>query len=514
MNLCRIEILIAVAAFALCYLLLQGYNFNQKAFAHLYTHKTYEPSLASLSKHEAPMWWKDSKFGIFIHWGLYSVPGFAPTEYMWSERENVDNATWYKNHPYAEWYMNTYRIKGSPSREFHKKHFGKESYLDAFVPRFNQAISEWEPKNMAALFKSAGAKYAVLTSKHHDGFTLWPSNVPNPYRPAEYTHIERDLVGELGKAIKHSGMKYGLYYSGGLDWSFPGSLDGKCKDCSYRPQKPKDDEEYSNYATSHLYELMERYKPCILWNDINFPDYEKNERLYEVFAHFYSKVCPGHGIVNNRWQIKNGFNGDYLTPEYEVQDVVNSTQPWETIRGIGFSFGYNRNEGEKETMASVDIVKMLVDIVSKGGNLLLDVGPLPNGSISAIQERRLRDLGAWMAINSEGIYHTRPFLPDGAIPTGNFRYVRSKDYMALYVHVLDWDHSSFTNAVIEIPMKLKGFVIVEQFVTPTHKKELHQIQNGDKTEVHGVHFPEKKMPIVFRISTPKLLRKVVTITGF
>jgi len=103
MNLCRIEILIAVAAFALCYLLLQGYNFNQKAFAHLYTHKTYEPNLASLSKHEAPMWWKDSKFGIFIHWGLYSVPGFAPTEYMWSERENVDNVTWYKNHPYAEW---------------------------------------------------------------------------------------------------------------------------------------------------------------------------------------------------------------------------------------------------------------------------------------------------------------------------------------------------------------------------------------------------------------------------
>ena len=124
----------------------------------------------------------------------------------------------------------------------------------------------------------------------------------------------------------------------------------------------------------------------------------------------------------------------------------------------------------------------------------------------------MQDLGAWMAINSEGIYHTRPFLPDGAIPTGNFRYVRSKDYMALYVHVLDWDHSSFTNAVIEIPMKLKGFVstklqlqlynhflqvIVEQFVTPTHKKELHQIQNGDKTEVHGVHFPEKKMPVSY-----------------
>ena len=105
------------------------------------------------------------KFGIFIHWGLYSVPGFAPTDFMFSERENIDNVTWFKHHPYAEWYMNTYRIKGSPSREFHKKHYGKESYMDAFVPRFNKAIGDWEPKEMANLFKNAGAKYAVLTTK-------------------------------------------------------------------------------------------------------------------------------------------------------------------------------------------------------------------------------------------------------------------------------------------------------------------------------------------------------------
>lgn len=111
-----------------------------------------------------------------------------------------------------------------------------------------------------------------------------------------------------------------------------------------RPRKPQNPEEYSNYAVAHLYELMENYKPCILWNDINFPDFHKKERLYEIFAHFYSKICPGNGVVNDRWKI-DGFNGDFRTPEYRTLEVVDSKQPWESNRGIGYSFGYNRNEG-------------------------------------------------------------------------------------------------------------------------------------------------------------------------
>ena len=152
-----------------------------------------------------------------------------------SERSTIDNATWFKYHPYAEWYMNTARIHGSPSYDFHRKHFGKLSYIDAFVPRFNKGIQEWDPLHWAKLFRKAGAKYVVLTAKHHDGFTLWPSNVLNPYRPHQHeTQLNRDIVGELGAAVKHVGLKYGLYYSGGLDWSFPDTLNGTCRACKYR----------------------------------------------------------------------------------------------------------------------------------------------------------------------------------------------------------------------------------------------------------------------------------------
>ena len=109
-----------------------------------------------------------------------------------------------------------------------------------------------------------------------------------------------------------------------------------------KPQK--NPEEYSNYVLGHLYEIMENYRPCILWNDINFPDFHKKERLYEVFAHFYSKICPGHGIINDRWKL-DGFNGDFKTPEYRTLEQVSWSEPWESNRGVGYSFGYNRNEG-------------------------------------------------------------------------------------------------------------------------------------------------------------------------
>lgn len=251
------------------------------------------------------------------------------------------------------------------------------------------------------------------------------------------------------------------------------------------------------------------------WNDINFPDFHKKERLYEIFAHFYSKICPGHGIINDRWKL-DGFNGDFRTPEYRTLDEVDTSHPWESNRGIGYSFGYNRNEGEKETMSSRELVTLLIDITSKGGNLLLDVGPTHDGSLSHIQEQRLHDLANWMEINAEAIHGTRPFLPDGAVPSGDFRYTRTKDSMGLYVFVLDWVHRNKHEKEIHIPLKIKGYFIIEQFVTKTHIREIHQEQSHAKTILHNVHFPNdhQKLPLVFRITTPRSLKKVVTVTGF
>lgn len=512
---CTLRNFLVLSFLASFYLIFQVLQFHNESIGGLYRHEIFEPNEKSLSRHKAPGWWRDAKLGIFVHWGLYSVPGFAPTRYMFSERAAVDNATWFKYHPYAEWYMNTQRIHGSPTWEFHRKHFGKLSYIDAFVPRFNKGIQDWDPTQWARLFRKAGAKYVVLTSKHHDGYTLWPSRVPNPYRDESQTELSRDIVGELGVAIRHAGLKYGLYYSGGLDFSFPDSLNGTCKACKFRPKKPQNPEEYSNYVLGHLYEIMENYRPCILWNDINFPDFHKKERLYEVFAHFYSKICPGHGIINDRWKL-DGFNGDFKTPEYRTLEQVSWSEPWESNRGIGYSFGYNRNEGEKETMSSREMITLLIDIVSKGGNLLLDVGPMHDGSLSHIQESRLNDLADWMEINSEAIHGSRPFLPDGAMPSGSFRYTKTKDSMGLYVFALDWSHKDFHDRTISIPLKIKGYFIVEQFVTKHHIKEIHQTQEGMKTILRGVHYPDghQKLPLVFRITTPRSLKKVVTVTGF
>ena len=137
----------------------------------------YEPTWESISQHQAPEWFQDAKLGIFIHWGLYSVPGWAtPT----GELGKVDRNVWFKNNPYAEWYLNTLKIEGSPTEEYHAKTYGTDfGYLD-FIPIFNEQVKGWNPDEWAELFREVGARYVVLTSKHHDGFTLWPSREKIP----------------------------------------------------------------------------------------------------------------------------------------------------------------------------------------------------------------------------------------------------------------------------------------------------------------------------------------------
>ena len=174
--------------------------------------KHYEPTIESLDTHPLPAWYDDAKLGIFIHWGLYSVPA-------WAEPQDPKHITGgVGNTPYAEWYYNSMRNPGSPTQKYHAEHYGADFNYYSFMPVFNKEIEKWDPEKMAAIFRDAGAKYVVLTSKHHEGFTLWPSEVPNPSQPG--LHASRDLVGELSEAVRKDGMKMGLYYSGGYDWTF------------------------------------------------------------------------------------------------------------------------------------------------------------------------------------------------------------------------------------------------------------------------------------------------------
>lgn len=361
----------------------------------------YQADWESIRAHEAPKWYNDAKFGIFIHWGLYSVPAYAePT----GKLHQVPWDKWFKHNAYAEWYLNTLRIVGSPTYEYHKKTYGTDfGYMD-FVPKFNEEIDKWDPGNMAQLFKEVHARYVVLTTKHHDGFLLWPSRVKNPHLPEGHQHASRDIAGELAESVREQGMKMGYYYSGGLDWSFnPTPIVAR----SDVKGTVIHDPEYAKYADAHWRELIERYKPTILWNDIGYPE---TGDAVNIFADYYNNFPDG--VINNRWEIGKENapprHHDFETPEYKTMDTI-YPEKWETCRGMGYSFGYNHVEGPEQTIAESELIHLLIDVTSKNGNLLLNVGPKADGSIPKIQAQRLRALGGWLDANGEAIFGTRPW---------------------------------------------------------------------------------------------------------
>ena len=355
---------------------------------------TYEPTVESLDRHPLPDWYNDAKLGIFVHWGLYSVPGWAPLVHP---NHDFSSQDYIINNPYAEWYYNVMRIDGSPTQKYHREKYGPDYDYYNFAATFNSESKKWNPDTWAEIFKAAGAKYVVLTTKHHDGFTLWPSSTPNPALPADRQHASRDIVGELTTAVRKQGLRMGLYYSGGYDWTFvPGPIRTSADYETVQPQS----EAYGKYADAHVRELVARYKPALLWNDINYP---KSGHPLQLMAEYYQAVPDG--VIDDRFGVKHH---DFTSPEYETLSKINPKK-WEECRGLGRSFGYNRAEGEAETIPTADLIYLLVDIVSKNGNLLLDVGPEADGTIPAVQLDRLHALGDWLRINGEAIYGTRPW---------------------------------------------------------------------------------------------------------
>ncbi len=354
----------------------------------------YQATLESLNQHPLPQWYADAKLGIFVHWGLYSVPGWAPLVHPEHDFTAPD---YIKNNPYAEWYLNVMRIDGSPTQAYHREHYGADYDYYNFAPTFDQEIKKWSPDAWAKTFRDAGAKYVVLTTKHHDGFTLWPSATPNPKLPVDRQHATRDIVGELTTAVNQQGLRMGLYYSGGYDWTFvPGPIRTAADYQSVKPQS----EAYGKYADAQVRELIQRYRPAVIWNDIDYP---KSGHPLELMAEYYNAVPDG--VVDDRFGVKHS---DFKSPEYQVLDKISPTK-WEECRGLGRSFGYNRAEGEAETIAPDELIYLLVDIVSKNGNLLLDVGPEADGTIPSVQMKRLEALGAWLKQNGEAIYGTHPW---------------------------------------------------------------------------------------------------------
>ncbi len=386
--------------------------------------KVYLPSEESLKERKTPEWFGNAKLGIFVHWGLYSVPGWAQPDF--SVDKVKDWKLFYRNNPYAEWYLNSLRIPGSPTVEFHKNKYGADFDYYNFRDTLALKSKNWKAEQWAKIFKETGAKYVVITSKHSDGFVMYPSKVAHPFFDREQITSKRDFVGELEKASRNQGLKFGVYYCGGLDWSFTQSpVTNLWPDLFLNMPTSV---AYTAYADSHMHEIIRKYKPDILWNDVNYP---KNGDFLGIFSELFN--ANPNAVTNDRWQKHEGLL-DYSTPEYQVLDSI-SPKKWETCRGLGYSFGFNRLEDDKQTIASKDLIHLFVDIVSKNGNLLLNVGPTDDGTIPQIQLDRLTDLGNWLKINGEGIYDSKTWKTHGyKNPDGvDLRFTRKGNDLYVFI---------------------------------------------------------------------------------
>lgn len=395
---------------------------------------TYDPTLASLNAHRVPKWYDDAKFGIFIHWGMWAIPAFAGSSGSIGDifRDHYDKAV--AMTPYTEWYENAIKVPGTPSARFHAKTYDNRPYAD-FRDPFLETVEQWNPDAWADQFARAGARYVVLVTKHHDGFCLWPSNVRNPKRDNWFS--KRDIVGELGEAVRARGMRYGLYYSGGIDWTFNPKPLRTLGDFIASVPRGK----YPAYAVAQMRELIDRYEPSILWNDISWPTPLKPQM--QLFADYYNEIADG--VVNDRWMpvswksnlmrlppVRRSFDRavrkrmmsdapqkgitppkpphyDFRTPEYATFDDI-SPGKWEATRGMSHSFGFNRNDTDADYLTTAEIVHGFADAVSKNGNLLLNVGPRgDDGTIPPEQTKRLDTFGAWINRNADAVYGTRPW---------------------------------------------------------------------------------------------------------
>lgn len=402
----------------------------------------FQGTVESLRTHQIPDWFHDAKLGIMTTWGLYSVPGWA--EVKGDLNEIVAKEGWkaqFFHNPYAEWYLNTMRIEGSPAQAYHRATYGENFSYDDFEPIFNLEIAKWNPAEWADLFARAGARYIVPVSKHCDTFVMWDTKVGTTRKATPY-HASRDTMGELAAAARAAGLKFGVYYCAGMDWVYnPHILTDFPDVFGNIPQ----DAEFVARCKAHWHELIDRYQPSIMWGDIGYP---QDDTLPELMAYYYNSVPDG--VINDRFaQVMKQDNPvddnlilspepphfDFRTPEYTSYDQIPANK-WECVRGIGHSFGYNQLEGEADYASVEKLVHMLADIVSKNGNLLLGVGPMADGTIPAIQAARLIGLGAWLAVNGNAIYATRPWERAEGMTTGGLgvRFTRKGD--AVYAILL------------------------------------------------------------------------------
>jgi alpha-L-fucosidase len=316
-------------------------------------------------------WFHEAKFGLFIHWGVYAVP-----------------AGTYKGEKIAgigEWIMNRGKI---PVAEY-----------KAFAPQFT--ASKYDPAAWVALAKQAGMKYIVITSKHHDGFALFNTKA-STWNSVQAAGAKRDLIKPLAEAARQQGLKFGLYYSQAQDWTHPGGAKSRYKEGESWDEANKGsfDDYLKTIAVPQTREILTQYQPDILWWDT--PTWMTTERAKPL--HALLALRPGL-ITNNR--LGGGFKGDTETPEQHIPEGgYKDGRYWEACMTMNDTWGYKSYDQNWKSTAT--LIFNLVDIASKGGNYLLNIGPTAEGEIPAPSIQRLQEVGAWMQVNGEAIHGSGP----------------------------------------------------------------------------------------------------------
>jgi alpha-L-fucosidase len=342
-------------------------------------------------------WWHEAKFGMFVHWGVYAVPA---GEYRGKEVPGL-----------GEWIMHDARI---PVAEY-------RGYAGRFDP------AKYDPDAWAQLARDAGMRYVVITSKHHDGFALFDS-AASDWNAVKAAPAGRDLIAPLAAAVRNRGMKFGLYYSQAQDWTNPGGAKAgyKAGDGWDPAQKGDYDAYLDGVAVPQVREILTRYKPDVLWWDTPV---DMTPARAAKFTALLSSLAP-RIVQNNR--LGGGVRGDTETPEQTIPATGYPGRDWETCMTMNDTWGFKR--ADHRWKPADDLTRKLIDIASKGGNFLLNVGPTAEGEIPPESVERLRAVGRWMKTNGEAIYGTTagPFSP--APEWG--RATRKGD--TLYLHVFAW----------------------------------------------------------------------------
>ena len=390
-------------------------------------------------------WWRDAKFGMFIHWGLYSVPA----------------GKWGENTNYGEWIMHSAKIP--------------RTTYSALTKEFNP--TQFNAEEWVKLAKAAGQKYMVITSKHHDGFAMFGSKA-STYNIVDATPFKRDVLKELAEACRKHGMKLGFYYSQAQDWFHPGGAVSGNKDWD-SSHVGSMDKYIDEIALPQVKEILSNYGDvAILWWDTPTNMTKSMTQKLADVAKQYPQL-----ITNNR--LGAGMGGDLETPEQFIPATGFPGRNWEVCMTMNGHWGFNAWDDRWKT--TKELTQKLVDIVSKGGNFLLNVGPNAYGVIPVVCQQNLLEIGEWLKLNGESIYGTTsspfPFLSWGRA---------TRKGQVIYLHVFDWP----SNGQLVVPL---GNKIKRAYLLADKNKNLKIVASKSSNQLQLPGYAPDKMSSVIAI---------------